>query len=141
MQLPNRIGLITLACRDVDRMAQLFRDLGWPETPASDEHHRTFQCTNGCVIGLYAAANYEPHFGPPADSFRGFTLCVNLGSYPEVEQVYETLTAVEGVDLLEEPSEAFWGGGFSWRDPEGNVLDVAWARDATLDERGGVSFP
>ena len=122
-------------------MARLFRDLGWPETPDSDEHHRTFQCTNGCVIGLYAAANYEPHFGPPADGFRGFTLAVNLGSYAEVEQVYETLGRVEGVELLEEPNTAFWGRGFSWRDPEGNVWDVAWAKDATLDDRGGVHFP
>jgi uncharacterized protein len=141
LQLPARIGLITLACRDVERMARLFRDLGWPETPASDEFHRTFQCANGCVIGLYAAANYEPHFGPPADGFRGFTLCVNLASFDEVEQVYACLMGVDGVELLEEPTEAFWGGGFSWRDPEGNVWDVAWARDASLDERGGVTFP
>ncbi len=122
-------------------MARLFRDLGWPETPESDEHHRTFQCTNGCVIGLYAAASYEPHFGPPAEGFRGFTLAINLASYDEVEQVYETLTTIDGVELLEEPAEAFWGGGFSWRDPEGNVWDVAWARDAWLDDRGGVHFP
>ena len=122
-------------------MARLFRDLGWPETPGSDEHHRTYQCTNGCVIGLYAAASYEPHFGPPADGFRGFTLAVNLGSYDEVEQVYETLAAIDGVELLEEPTEALWGGGFSWRDPEGNVWDVAWAKDATLDDRSGVHFP
>jgi uncharacterized protein len=122
-------------------MARLFRDLGWPETPESDENHRTFQCTNGCAIGLYAAANYEPHFGPPADGFRGFTLAINLASYDEVERVYETLTKVDGVEVLEEPAEAFWGGGFSWRDPEGNVWDVAWAKDATLDDRGGVHFP
>ena len=37
-------------------MTRLFRDLGWPETPGSDEHHRTFECTNGCVIGLYDAS-------------------------------------------------------------------------------------
>ena len=66
MELPTRIGVNTLACRDVELMVRLFRDLGWRETPASDEHHRTFQCTNGVVIGLYAAENYEPHSGPPA---------------------------------------------------------------------------
>ena len=48
---------------------------------------------------------------------------------------------VDGVELLEEPREAFWGGGFSWRDPEGNSWDVAWAKDARLDEGGGVWFP
>jgi hypothetical protein len=30
VKLPARIGSITLACRDVERMAQVFRDLGWP---------------------------------------------------------------------------------------------------------------
>jgi uncharacterized glyoxalase superfamily protein PhnB len=139
--LPNRIGLITLACRDVERMTRLFRDLGWPETPESDEHHRTFQCTNGCVIGLYAASNYEPVFGPPADGFRGFTLSINLASFEEVRRAYETLKEIDGVELLEEASEAFWGGGFSWRDPEGNIWDVAWAKGSTIDERGGLIFP
>jgi uncharacterized protein len=141
VQLPARIGLITLACRDVERMARLFRDLGWPETPGSDEQHRTFQCTNGVVIGLYAVANYEPGFGPPADGFRGFTLAVNLESWEECKQVYETLRSVDGVELLSEPTEAFWGGGFDWKDPEGNVWDVAWAKGTTLDERGGLTFP
>ena len=123
-------------------MTRLFRDLGWPETPESDESHRTFQCTNGCVIALYAATHYEPHFGPPADGFRGFTLCVNLESFAEMQAVYETLRGIEGVELLEEPVEAFWGGGFSWRDPEGNVWDVAWAKGIDASTTAAAStFP
>jgi uncharacterized protein len=141
MQLPNRIGLITLACRDVERMATFFRDLGWPETPASDEHHRTFQCTNGCVIGLYAARHYEAELGPVAEGFRGVVLSVNVESFDDVRAIHETMKGVDGAELLEEPTEAFWGGGFSWRDPEGNLWDVAWAREATVDDRGGVRFP
>src|SRR6478672_2004288 len=35
MHLPARINLVTLACRDVERMARLFRTLGWVETPES----------------------------------------------------------------------------------------------------------
>jgi uncharacterized glyoxalase superfamily protein PhnB len=122
-------------------MTRLFRDLGWPETPESDQHHRTFQCTNGTVIGLYAAENYAPHFGPPAEGFRGIVLSVNVGSFEEVQSIHASLQGIDGVELLEEPAEAFWGGGFSWRDPEGNDWDVAWAKDATFDERGGVFFP
>ena len=141
MDLPNRIGLITLACRDVERMTRLFRDLGWPETPGSDDDHRTFQCTNGCAIAIYGAKHYEPHFGPPAEGFRGFSLCVNLASFAETQAVYETLRRIDDVELLEEPFEASWGGGFSWRDPEGNVWDVAWARGSTIDDRGGLIFP
>ena len=141
MKLPARVSLLTLACRDVERMARLFRALGWPETPESDEHHRTFQCTNGVVLALYAAAHYEPAFGAAATGFRGFTVAVNLGSFAEVRAVHETLTALDDVEVLGTPEEAFWGGGFSWRDPEGNVWDVAWAKDAALDDRGGLRFP
>ena len=54
---------------------------------------------------------------------------------------YETLRHIPGAELLEEPGEAFWGGGFSGRDPEGNVWDVAWAKATTFDDRGGVRFP
>jgi uncharacterized protein len=88
-----------------------------------------------------AAKHYEPQFGPPADGFRAFTLCVNLASFDECRQVYETLKTVEGVELLSEPMDAFWGGGFDWRDPEGNIWDVAWAKGTTIDDRGGVLFP
>jgi hypothetical protein len=35
VKLPNRVGLITLAYRDVPRMTRLFRDLGWPETASA----------------------------------------------------------------------------------------------------------
>jgi uncharacterized glyoxalase superfamily protein PhnB len=59
----------------------------------------------------------------------------------EVRDAHEALAQVDGAEILEEPAEHFWGGGFSWRDPEGNLWDVAWAKDATVDERGGVSFP
>jgi uncharacterized glyoxalase superfamily protein PhnB len=141
VNLPARVSLITLACRDVERMTRLFRALGWPETPESDMHHRTFQCTNGVVVALYGASNYEPDFGPPADGFRGFTIAVNLESFEETKAVYETLRGIEDVELLEEPEQAFWGGGFSWRDPEGNIWDVAWAKDSSIDDRGGLIFP
>ena len=66
------------------------------------------------MIGLYAAANYEPQFGPATSDFRGFTLAVNLESFEEVCSVYETLSRVEGVELLDEPTKAFWGGGVSF---------------------------
>ena len=141
MTVPPRIGLITLACRDIERMATILRTLGWPEAPSSDEDHTVFQTTNGAPVALYAAANYERVFGPIPEGFRGFTLCVNLASMAEVRAAYETLARIEGVELLEEPQEQFWGGGFSWRDPEGNVWDVAWAEGSTFDERGGLTFP
>ncbi len=54
---------------------------------------------------------------------------------------YETLLTVPDIELLGGVEEAFWGGGFSWRDPEGNIWDVAWAEGSTIDDRGGLTFP
>ena len=122
-------------------MTKLFRQLGWPETPESDEHHRTFQCTNGVVIALYVASHYEREFGSVMPGFKGFTLAVNLASFEECVAVYDTIKEIDGVEILGAPEEAFWGGGFSWRDPEGNLWDVAWAKGTEIDDRGGVTFP
>ena len=142
MRLPARIGLITLACRDVERMARLFRDLGWPETPESDEHHRTFQCTNGVVLGLYAASQLRA--GVRAAGGRLPRLHDLASTWPRSRRSGRSTRRSRrsmASSCSGEPAEAFWGGGFSWRDPEGNIWDVAWAKDASLDERGGVVFP
>jgi uncharacterized glyoxalase superfamily protein PhnB len=93
------------------------------------------------VLGLYDAKHYEPEFGPPADGFRGFTIAVNLESFDDVKAVYTTLEGISGVTLLGEPEETFWGGGFAWRDPEGNIWDVAWAKGTSFSETGGLLFP
>ena len=103
--------------------------------------HRVLQGTNGCVVGLYGAHNYEPHFGPRADGFRGFTLGLNVASADEVDRVYALLQEVEGAELLEEPFDSPHGfRGFSFRDPEGNIWDVAWKRGSTVTPDGNLTW-
>src|SRR5205823_12352006 len=91
-----QLNFLTLACADVERMANFLHALGWVEDGASEPAHRLFQGTNGIVVALYGASNYEPHFGPRTDGFRGFTLGLNLASPEEVDDVYESLQQVEG---------------------------------------------
>jgi catechol 2,3-dioxygenase-like lactoylglutathione lyase family enzyme len=141
VSLPARINFITLACQEMARMTRFYRQFGWPEAPASEPAHVVFQCSNGVVLGLYAASNYEPHFGPVPPGFRGFTLALNCHDMDEVRNVYDTVRQFDDIDLLEEPGLASWGGGFSFRDPEGNVWDIAWAEGSRFDERGGMIFP
>jgi uncharacterized glyoxalase superfamily protein PhnB len=106
----------------MERMTAFLQALGWPESPESEPAHRLFQCTNGVVVALYAAANYEPYFGPPADGLRAFTIGVNVGSPYEVDAAYAALQEVDGAELLEEPFDSPHGfRGFSLRDPEGNI--------------------
>ncbi|MGZ4413024.1 MAG: VOC family protein [Gaiellaceae bacterium] len=103
MTVPARIGLITLACRDCEHVAHIFRALGWPEAPSSDENHTVFQTTNGAPIALYPAHHYEAVFGTIPQGFRGFTLCINLASMDEVRAAYMTLERTAGVELLGDP--------------------------------------
>jgi uncharacterized glyoxalase superfamily protein PhnB len=134
-----QLNFLTLACADVERMAEFLRALGWTEDSESEPSHRLFQGTNGIVVALYAASNYEPHFGPRADGFRGFTLGLNLASAEEVDGVYAALQSVEGAELLEEPFDSPHGfRGFSFRDPEGNIWDVAWKRGSTVTPDGDL---
>jgi len=139
--LPAQPNFITLACRDVERMAGMLRAFGWAESPESEPVHRLFQGTNGVVVALYGAKNYEPHFGAVTDAFRGFTLGVNLATSEEVDAAHASLQAVEGVELLEEPFDSPHGfRGFSFRDPEGNIWDVAWKRGSRVEPDGSLTW-
>jgi hypothetical protein len=40
MAVPPQLNFLTLACRDVERMADFLRAFGWPEAPSSEPVHR-----------------------------------------------------------------------------------------------------
>ena len=143
MSLPARVSFVTLAVRDLPRMAAFFRQFGWPESKKNNDHHVAFQC-GGAVLGLFGADRYEPSFGPapPPGAFRGFTLAINLESAEAVDAAYRVVVAAEGAETLGEPQDLRFGGrGFAFRDPEGNVWDVIWTAGTSFDERGGLVFP
>ena len=139
--VPPQLNFVTLASRDVERMAEFFRGLGWPESPASEPVHRVFQLPSGVVLALYGAEHYERDLGPRADGFRGFTLGVNVGSRDEVVAAHAAVSAVEGAREISEPRDSEHGfTGFSFRDPEGNIWDVVWKHGSLVDEQGHLVF-
>jgi uncharacterized glyoxalase superfamily protein PhnB len=136
-----QLNFVTPAGADVERMADFLRALGWTEDAESEPAHRLFQGTNGIVVALFGAHNYEGNFGPRADGFRGFTLGLNLANPEEVDRVYELLQGVEDAELLEEPFDSLHGfRGFSLRDPEGNIWDIAWKRGSTVTPDGDLTW-
>ncbi len=54
MTLPARVRFVTLAVRDLPRLAAFYRQFGWPESETSAENHVAFQC-GGAVLGLFGA--------------------------------------------------------------------------------------
>jgi uncharacterized protein len=141
MNVPARMNFLTLACRDVERMADFFRSFGWVEAPSSEPVHRVFQLSNGVCLALYGAHHYEPDEGALADGFRGFTLGINVGSRAEVERIHEALAEIAGVGQLDAIIDSPHGfSGFSFRDPEGNAWDVVWKQGSSVTESGDLTW-
>jgi predicted lactoylglutathione lyase len=139
--IPPQINFLTLACRDVERMADFFRALGWAEAPSSEPAHRVFQLANGVVLALYGAQHYEPDYGPLVDGFRGFTLGINLASREEVLAIHAALSLAPGVSGLEAVVDSVHGfSAFSFRDPEGNIWDVAWKVGSAVAADGSLTW-
>ncbi len=140
--VPPRMNFLTLACWDVERMANFLRALGWPEAPSSEPGHRVFQLANGVVLALNGAEHYLRDYGSRAEGFRRFTLGLNVASREELLAAHATLTEVDGVRDLDDVADSAHGfSGFSFRDPEGNVWDVAWKEGSRVDERGALTWP
>lgn len=123
-------------------MAAFYRQFEWPEAPSSVPEHAVFQCTNGVVLGLFSATQYEPQFGEVASEFRGFTLAINCDDATAVFRAHEEVSEFDDVrELDDQPQQSGWGCGFSFRDPEGNVWDVAWKAGSEFDDLGGFIYP
>jgi glyoxalase/bleomycin resistance protein/dioxygenase superfamily protein len=123
-------------------MAAFYRQFGWPEAPSSVPEHVVFQCTNGVVLGLYSATVYERQIGNAASEFRGFTVAINCEDARAVFCTHEELGEFDDIhELDEQPQHSGWGCGFSFRDPEGNVWEVAWKDGSDFDHRGGFIYP
>jgi catechol 2,3-dioxygenase-like lactoylglutathione lyase family enzyme len=137
-----RISAVTLACRDIGRLGAFYRQFGWPEAPSSVSEHVVFQCANGVVLGLFSEAVFERSFGRVADGFRGFTVSINCEDEQAVFRAHEQIREFDDLaDLDERPEQSGWGCGFSFRDPEGNVWEVAFKHGSDFDHRGGYIYP
>jgi uncharacterized glyoxalase superfamily protein PhnB len=140
--VPARINAVTLACRDIGRMAAFYRQFGWPEAPTSVPEHVVFQCSNGVVLGLFSEARFEQQFGPLAPEPSGFALTIHCEDEDAVDCAYEVVREVVDVTELDaEPTRSGWGYGFGFRDPEGNAWGVAVKYGSELDDRGGFTYP
>lgn len=142
MGLPARISAVTLACRDLGRMAAFYRQFGWPEAPTSVSEHVVFQCSNGVVLGLFSDPVFEARFGPTSEATPGFTLTIHVEDEEAVDRAHADVSRFDDVrDLDVQPTRSGWGYGFGFRDPEGNLWGVAVKFGSGFDQRGGFIYP
>ena len=94
----------------------------------------------GVVLGLFSETIFEPRVGRVAEGFRGFSLTINCEDAQGVFRA-QIRDYDDFADMDKQPEQSGWGCGFSFRDPEGNVWDVAFKHGSDFDHRGGFIYP
>ena len=136
--MKQRVSLITLGVRDLDRSRAFYEALGWKTGAAPGDDVVFFQ-TGDMVVALWDRARLaEDSCVEDSGGWGGVTFAVNVGSPAEVDAIAEEARAA-GARIGREPGEIFWGGYSAiFLDPDGNPWEVAHNPRWTITDDGGV---
>ncbi|GAA2110962.1 VOC family protein [Microlunatus panaciterrae] len=136
--MEQRISLITLGVRNLDRARGFYQALGWKASGPASADVVFFQA-GGLVLALWDRTQLaEDSAVVDTGGWGGVTLAHNVRSPAEVDEVLATATAAGGT-LGRAGAETFWGGYSGiFLDPDGHPWEVAHNPDWTLAEDGSV---
>jgi catechol 2,3-dioxygenase-like lactoylglutathione lyase family enzyme len=134
----QRLTLITLGVRDLERARRFYDALGWQTGAAPGDDVVFFQCGE-MVVALWDRARLaEDSVVTDGGGWGGVTLAHNVGSPEEVDAVTEEARAA-GATIGREPAETFWGGYSAvFLDPDGHPWEVAHNPRWTITPDGGL---
>jgi catechol 2,3-dioxygenase-like lactoylglutathione lyase family enzyme len=137
----QRVSLITLGVRDLERSRAFYETLGWTTGAAPADDVVFFQA-GGMVVALWDRAALAADSGvKDAGGWGGMTLAHNVRSPAEVDAVTEEARAA-GADIVREPAETFWGGySAAFTDPDGHPWEIAHNPRWTIRDDGSVELP
>lgn len=129
MSTPLANVMITLGARDLPRLREFYRGLGWP-TIIDDGEFVAFD-VRGVVLALFSVAeltrdgNTEPDLGGRG---IGFTVGIMVDTAEEVDKLTEQMRNA-GARVTKEPVDAefFVGRSAYLCDPEDNYFEVTWS--------------
>jgi uncharacterized protein len=137
----QRVSLITLGVRDLDRSRAFYEALGWTTGAAPADDVVFFQA-GGMVVALWGRASLAEDSGvEDSGGWGGMTLAHNVRSPAEVDAVIEEARAA-GAGIVREPAETFWGGySAAFTDPDGHPWEIAHNPRWTIRDDGSVELP
>lgn len=139
-EIPARLSMITLGTRNLPRLRAFYRRLGWAEAPGSGDGWAAF-VLGGVALALYpvdALAEEAAVELPVPGGWSGITLACNVDR-PEHVDAAVAAAAQAGAVVVAPPVDRSWGGRSGYvADPDGNRWEIAWAPQATFDERGAL---
>jgi len=127
--MEQRISLVTLGVRDLQRARKFYEALGWSGAQQPDDEVAFYQA-GGIVFGLWAALGGH---GAP-----GVELAHNVRSPQEVDVLLAEAERAGGM-IIRSAASADWGGYTgAFADPDGYVWEVAHNPGWTLADDGSV---
>jgi catechol 2,3-dioxygenase-like lactoylglutathione lyase family enzyme len=136
----QRLSLVTLGVRDLERARRFYDALGWKSGAAPADDVVFFQA--GCmIVALWGRDQLaEDTVVQDSGGWGGITLAYNARSPAEVDAVLAEAEAAGG-QVARRGAETFWGGYSGvFVDPEGHSWEVAHNPNWTLREDGAVSL-
>jgi catechol 2,3-dioxygenase-like lactoylglutathione lyase family enzyme len=127
--VPARLTVVTLGVRDLARMRDFYKGLGWKVAFEVDDDVTAFELL-GAVLCLFPidmlAADGRVTAATFGEGMRGLSLAINVDERDEVDEAIDAARAA-GAEITKEPVDAEWGGRTAYfRDPEENYWEVAW---------------
>jgi catechol 2,3-dioxygenase-like lactoylglutathione lyase family enzyme len=137
----NRINIITLGVKDVQKSLLFYRDgLGFI-TPSTEEQPAiVFFNNGGSKLALYPYDELLKDTGLPAaarasEGFCGITLAYNAKTKEEVDDIFAKVESLGG-RVTKAPEKVFWGGYSGYfQDLDGYLWEVAYADFWQFDDR------
>lgn len=134
--MQQRISLITLGAKDVDRAAGFYDALGWRRVKTEDGV--IAYDLIGQTLGLYPLDKLAEDMGLPVVSLGtgAMTLGYNAPSREDVDTVMARASEA-GAQIIKPASEVFWGGYHGYfADPEGHIWEIAHNPFSALGPNG-----
>ncbi len=132
----NRVTLITLGVKDLQRAVAYYADIGWEPSEVLDKV--AFYDMNGMKLGFYTLDGLAEDQKRPVDMLGtgAMTLGQNFPTQAEVDAAYQMAIAAGGT-VITRPEKIFWGGYSGYfSDPDGHVWEYAMNPFWALDEDG-----
>jgi hypothetical protein len=138
--MEQRVSLITLGARDLERARAFYERLGWTTGAAPQDDVVFFQA--GCmVVALWARDRLaEDTVVEDSGGWGGITLAYNTRSPAEVDALLDDVRAAGG-RVVREGAATFWGGYSGvFLDTEGHAWEVAHNPHWTVNDDGSISL-
>jgi catechol 2,3-dioxygenase-like lactoylglutathione lyase family enzyme len=138
--MEQRLSLVTLGVRDLERARSFYEALDWRGQSPSDDV--VFFQAVGMVVALWDRAALAEDSGVlDSGGWGGVTLAYNVNSPEEVESTLAAAAAA-GATITRAGSATFWGGYSGvFVDPEGHPWEVAHNPGWAIGEDGSVHLP